>query len=165
MRDWGFCSSPQRPLDTVPPRGPPISARILVRPPIHCCMRLVILLLINSSLSQVCFRLFLCLISISIWQSTLSHFLSLYLGRNWILMVIYRTEYFTVLGHRLVVFRQINTSDWLSLKINSQSTHLGWFNGIAFVILSSPRTAERRDQWLPLAMVAGRAYILVNMYF
>lgn len=127
-------------------------------------MRLTVLLLISSALSKVCPKLFLHLVSISVCKAHFFHFSSLWLGRDWILMVIYGAEYFMVLDNR-PVFRQINTSNSLSLKKrNSHSTHLGWFNSIAFVILSTMCNAEWWDQWSTLAMTTEIAYLLVKVY-
>ena len=145
-RPWGFCSSLQEaPLYHPPPRGHLISTEMLVKSPIPWCMRLAILLFISSALSNICPKHFLHLTYNSIWQSTFSHFFFLRLGGDWILMIIYGAEYFTVLDQR-PVFRQIDTRNCLRLKRNSQSTQFWWFNSIAFVILSTTCNAERWAQ-------------------
>lgn len=99
-----------------PPKGviPPASTWILPGQPSLRCMGLAILLLISSTL-KICPKLSLHLTSTRLWQNTVSCFFSLWLGGDWILMLIYGAEYFTV-SNNGSVFRQINTTNSLSLR-------------------------------------------------
>ena len=82
-----------------PPKGviPLASTWILPGWPTHCHMWLAILFLISSSL--ICLKPSLHLTATSLWQNTVSYFVSLWLDRGCTLMLIYGAEYFTMFNN------------------------------------------------------------------